>query len=235
MHSDARCRNPGRQLFDVPFMDRIGYAFRDSKLLDRALTHPSLGDDHNQRLEFLGDAVLELCASEALYAHTPALAEGQMTRLRAAMVREVALVKAAEKIGLGDCIHMSEECARSGGRTRPSIVSAALEAVLGAVYLDGGLAAARTMFEKLWLPLDLTAMQPVDDKSALQEWLQARGRETPDYRVVHEEGPAHQRMFLVEVLAQGKVLASAGGSSKKRAEQDAARRALAVLTQREGT
>lgn len=231
---DISCRDPGRQLFDVPLAQRLGYEFRDTALLKQALTHPSMGEGNNQRLEFLGDAVLELCASQALYTQPPALDEGQMTRLRAALVNETALVRIASRIGLENDILMTSECALNGGRARPSIVSSALEAVIAAIYLDGGLAAASGFFSRLWLPFDVQALRPVDDKSALQEWLQARGQAVPVYRVVAADGAAHQRRFSVEVVAGGTVLGTARGSSKKRAEQDAARQALSSLASTEG-
>lgn len=212
----------------------MSYTFHNPALLKQALTHPSMGEDNNQRLEFLGDAVLELCASQALYVHDPELTEGEMTRLRAAIVNEAALVRVAAKIGLKDHIRMTAECAHNGGRERASIVSSVLEAVIAAIYLEGGLEAARAFFDRLWLPLEIHSVKSVDDKSALQEWLQARGRPVPEYRVVAEDGPAHQRLFVVEVLADGKVLATAQGTSKKRAEQDAARKALSTLTGAEG-
>ncbi len=233
MLEDNGCRNNRRQLFNGTLMESMGYTFRDPALLTQALTHPSMGKEHNQRLEFLGDAVLEFCASHALYALKPALPEGDMTRLRAAMVKEAALVAAARKISLADHIIMTDECARNGGRTRPSIISAAMEAVLAAIWLDGGLDAVRIFFERLWLPIDLTALRPVDDKSALQEWLQAQGRDVPVYHVVGEDGPPHERVFQVQVLVDNRVLAHAQGRSKKAAEQQAARDALAQL--REGT
>lgn len=223
------CRNRSRQLFDEALEQRLGYTFRDPNLLRQALTHPSMGQPHNQRLEFLGDAVLELCASQSLYAHQPALVEGEMTRIRAALVNEHALTQKAEAIALGGYILMSPECENDGGRERPSILSNALEAMIGAIFLDGGLEAASALFGRLWLPIDLKTIRPVDDKSALQEWLQARGRDVPNYRVVAQEGPAHLRTYLVEVLVEDRVMGTASGSSKKRAEQDAARQALSRL------
>ena len=205
----------------------IGYAFRQHGLLRQALTHPSVGHDHNQRLEFLGDAVLELCVSEKIYEKHPEMQEGAMTRLRQKLVREEKLAQAAEQVKLGEYLRMDKSCAVTGGRQNPSVLSDAFEAVLAAVYLDGGLSAARNMVEKLIGDCSETGEN--DAKSELQEYLQGQGHPMPAYQTVGEEGPPHERVFTAAVLIDGKEIAKGSGTSKKRAEQEAARTALTII------
>ncbi len=205
----------------------IGYAFHKRALLKQALTHPSVGHDHNQRLEFLGDAVLELCVSEKIYAMHPEMQEGAMTRLRQKLVREEKLARAAENVRLGDFLRLDKSCAVTGGRSNPSVLSDALEAVLAAVYLDGGLDAARKVVEKLIGDCSETGEN--DAKSELQEYLQGKGRSMPAYVTVGEEGPPHERVFTAAVLIDGQEIAKGSGTSKKRAEQEAARDALQII------
>ncbi len=202
----------------------IGYAFRDPALLRQALTHPSLGHGHNQRLEFLGDAVLELCVSEQIYKKHPEMQEGAMTRLRQKLVREEKLAQAAREIKLGEQLLMDRSCALTGGRDNPSVLCDAFEAVLAAVYLDGGLEEARAMV--LRLIGDCAESGENDPKSALQEYLQGKGRPMPVYETLSEEGPPHDRIFTAAVLVDGKETARGKGTSKKRAEQEAAFAAL---------
>ena len=209
----------------------IGHSFRRPALLKQALTHPSLGHNHNQRLEFLGDAVLELCVSEKIYDRHPEMHEGAMTQLRQKLVREEKLAEVARQIRLGDALLMEKSCAASGGRTNPSVLCDAFEAVLAAVYLDGGFDAARAVVTRLIGDCSETGEN--DAKSALQEYLQGQGKPMPAYETVGEEGPPHDRVFTAAVLIGGKEVARGSGKSKKRAEQEAAAAAL-VLIKRSG-
>lgn len=209
----------------------LGYEFQDTALLKLALTHPSHNHKHNQRLEFLGDAVLELCVSEKIYEKHPEMQEGPMTQLRQKLVREEKLAKAAESIHLGEALLMDKGCALSGGRKNPSVLCDAFEAVLAAVYLDGGLDAARKMVVKLIG--DCSEKGENDGKSALQEYLQGKGMMTPVYQIIAEEGPPHDRRFTVAVMLEGKEISTGTGTSKKRAEQAAATAALEII-QRSG-
>ena len=215
-------------------MEKLGYRFRDGALLDQALRHPSMGAENNQRLEFLGDAVLELCISDRIYQRMQKLKEGEMTTLRQRLVCEDALALIARKIGLGPFIVMEKGCEVSGGREKNSVLSDAMEAVLAAVYLDGGMDAARDVIDRLW-PDDLVAVKRAPDpKSALQEWTQAHMAVTPRYMLLDERGPAHQKEFTVAVFLGDKEYARADGMSKKKAEQLCAQQALDILRKNAG-
>ena len=205
----------------------IGYRFHTHALLRQALTHPSLGQNHNQRLEFLGDAVLELCVSEKIYANHPEMQEGAMTRLRQKLVREEKLAEAAQSVRMGEALMMDRSCMISGGRTNPSVLCDTFEAVLAAVYLDGGLDAARAMVHRLIG--DCTETGETDPKSALQEFLQGKGHPMPAYQILSEEGPPHDRVFTAAVTVDGQEIAQGKGTSKKRAEQEAASAALNLI------
>ena len=207
--------------------EAIGYTFRQHSLFKQALTHPSMGPHHNQRLEFLGDAVLELCVSEKIYAQHPEMHEGAMTQLRQRLVREESLAEAAGRIGLGEYLLMDKSCASTGGRQNPSVLCDAFEAVLAAVYLDGGLDAARSVVLRLLGDCSQTGIN--DAKSALQEYLQGEGRDMPAYATVGEAGPPHERVFTAAVLIEGREIARGEGKSKKRAEQEAAAAALKII------
>ncbi len=207
--------------------EAIGYRFRQKALLRQALTHPSLNAHHNQRLEFLGDAVLEMCVSEKIYAMHPEMQEGAMTQLRQKLVREERLAEVGRGIHLGDALLMDRSFALSGGRQSPSVLCDAFEAVLAAVYLDGGFDAAREMVARLIG--DCSESGENDAKSALQEYLQARGIPAPVYETVGEEGPPHDRVFTCAVFIGGAETARGVGKSKKRAEQEAARQALEII------
>jgi len=207
--------------------EAIGYTFRQKSLLRQALTHPSLGPHHNQRLEFLGDAVLEVCVSEKIYAMHPEMHEGAMTQLRQKLVREERLAQVGRDIRLGENLLMDKSCELSGGRENPSVLCDAFEAVLAAVYLDGGFDAARSMVTKLIG--DCSESSENDAKSALQEYLQAMGRPMPAYETVDEMGPPHDRVFTCAVLIDERECARGTGKSKKRAEQAAAAAALAII------
>ncbi len=206
----------------------LGYAFRDAQLAKLALTHPSHagenGGEHNQRLEFLGDAVLQLTMSERLYRENLRMAEGQLSRLRARSVNEAALCVAARGIGLGGYLLLGHGEDMTGGRDKPAILADAMEAVLGAVYLDGGLEAARGVTARL-LPV-APEQSARDHKTELQEKLQLNGGTTPCYRIAREDGPPHRRIFTAEVLWDGRVIGEGSGASKKVAEQEAARAAM---------
>lgn len=207
-----------------PLMRSLGYRFSDLSLLRLALTHPSAvpgaGDD-NQRLEFLGDAVLELCVSAELYARHPAMREGELTQLRASLVREESLARAAKGFNLGEYLRFDHGEAQSGGKDKPSVLADAMEAVIGAVYLDGGLESAKALCAQMLGDFTPTRTEP-NWKSLLQEREQAAGRKTPVYRVTREEGPPHACTFYVEAEIEGR-RGEGRGASKKQAEQEAAR------------
>ncbi len=205
----------------------VGHTFRAPALLRQALTHPSMGHEHNQRLEYLGDAVLELCVSEKIYEKHPEMQEGAMTRLRQKLVREEKLADAARQIHLGELLVMDKSCVTAGGRDNPSVLCDTFEAVLAAVYLDGGQDAAREMVRRLIG--DCAESGENDAKSALQEYLQGKGYAMPVYTTLEEEGPPHDRVFTAAVLIEGKRTATGKGTSKKRAEQEAAAQALKII------
>jgi len=212
---------------------RIGHRFQDSALLSQALTHRSFGSPHNERLEFLGDGVIGCVIAEELYARFPDLAEGELSRLRASLVREAALATVARALGLAGFLRLGEGEVASGGGDRPSILADALEAVYGAVFLDGGYEAARGSVRRTFGEA-LEALDPrqpaKDDKTRLQELLQARRQKLPEYRVVATAGAAHKQVFEVECVAAGLGLRATGsGSSRRRAEQQAAGQLLKLL------
>ena len=212
----------------------LGYTFRDPRLLRTALTHRSLEAEHteeasNERLEFLGDAVLGLVVAGELYA-TGGMPEGSMAKVRAAVVNEAALARVARRLGLGEHVGLGKGEAASGGHDKPSILADALEAVIGAIYLDGGIEAARVFIAAHWGELiEERAAVPGerDYKTRLQEVLARSGR-VPAYEVTGS-GPDHARRFAARVTAGGDLLGEGEGSSKKRAQQEAARGALARL------
>ena len=214
------------------FQEMIGYKFRSLALLRQALTHSSFANEkhlkrnaNNERMEFLGDAVLELASSEFLYTHYPELPEGELTRTRASLVCEPTLAFCAEELHLGEYILLGKGEAMTGGRTRKSILSDALEAVIGAIYLDGGLTFAKEFIYKFVLN-DVEHKQLFhDSKSILQERVQGHHKKV-EYVLVGEEGPDHEKNFTVEVRLEDRVLAMGSGHTKKAAEQAAAYRAL---------
>jgi len=234
---------------DERLMERIGYRFREPSLLDRALTHSSAipelraarGEDiaftgsevqDNERLEFLGDAVLELLTSEFLLIHFPDWSEGQLSKSRARIVNAHSLEIAARALGLGEHLRLGRGEEKTGGRDKPALLADAFEAVVAAIYLDGGLEPARDLLQKtvfLQVTENGDRISESDRKSALQEFLQGKGGQLAEYRLAGESGPDHQKTFLVEVWVKGERLSSAEGSTKKEAEQKAARRALEKL------
>lgn len=212
---------------------RLGHVFADGSLLSRAVTHKSFGADHYERLEFLGDAVLSLGVSALLYRRFDRSDEGDLTRVRAHLVREDSLHKAALVLGLPDTLRLSEGEARGGGAQRPSILADAVEAVIGAIYLDGGLepamALVRRLFGELITSTDAESWSK-DAKTELQEWLQARRLPVPAYRIVATRGQAHAQTFEVECAVATLGMAEGGeGRSRRTAEQEAARRLLQKL------
>lgn len=225
---------------DRPELDALaatlGYRFRRPGLLLDALTHTSYAAEHpalevvsNERLEFLGDAVLGLIASDQLYARFPAAPEGELTTLRAALVRASALADLARRVDLGPYLRLGRGEETTGGRERELLLARAMEAVIGALYLDGGMRAARRFLEPLLsreLEGALAQREVKDAKSLLQERAQAQLGITPTYRVAAEEGPSHARRFVVEALVGEHVIGRGEGSSKRQAEQAAARNAL---------
>lgn len=213
----------------------FGYRIADLGLLERALTHSSFASENPrstdyQRLEFLGDAVLELAVTSFIYDEYPAATEGEMTLLRASVVSEPALASIAESWGLRDRLLLGRGEGLSGGRDKQSILSDVVEALLAAVFIDGGFARVNQIVRDQWAPMiRARAGEPgqQDFKTRLQETLVAEGR-TVEYTVT-EAGPQHAKQFAANVVSSGEVLASGSGTSKKRAEQDAARKALELL------
>lgn len=209
----------------------LGYAFHDKSLLTTALTHPSYGGDqhkpHYQRLEFLGDAVLELSISRILYFELPEVDEGKLTRLRAGLVREETLYRIAKRLGLGRCIRLSVGEERTGGRDKPSILSDVTEALIAAVYLDGGFDAAFGLVSRLYAGMITpdALWDTLDAKTRLQEITQKAGL-MPVYEQVSMEGPPHAPVFTYQVSAGGELLGQGTGRSKQAAQQEAARAAL---------
>ncbi len=212
---------------------RIGHRFADPGLLVRALTHRSHGADHNERLEFLGDAVLSLAVSALLFERFAGSDEGDLTRVRAHLVREDSLHKVALSLDLPDVLRLGEGEARGGGAQRASILADALEAVIGAAFLDGGFDAAKAIVQRLFGEVIQTtelAGWAKDAKTELQEWLQARRLPVPVYRIVATRGQAHAQTFDVECAVAPLNLAQQGeGRSRRVAEQEAARRMLDAL------
>jgi ribonuclease III len=213
---------------------RIGYEFKDGTLLRRALTHRSFSTAHNERLEFLGDSVVNCAIALALYQKFPALPEGELSRLRASLVSQPALAAVAEKLSLGSCLALGEGELKSGGGQRPSILSDALEAVLGAILLDGGFDAARQVVDSIFSTA-LASISPdttgKDAKTLLQELLQRKRQPLPQYAVAAIHGEAHEQEFEVEcVIAHLNIRCTGKGSSRRRAEQEAARLAYALAS-----
>ncbi len=212
---------------------RLGYRYTRADLLRRALTHRSWGAEHNERLEFLGDAVLSLAVSRLLYERHADSDEGDLTRVRAHLVREDSLHRVALGLGLPEVMRLSEGEARGGGAQRPSILADAVEALIGAVFLEGGYEAAHAVVQRLFGEI-ISATEAEswgkDAKTELQEWLQARRVPVPAYRITATRGQAHAQTFEVECAVPTLGLAERGeGRSRRVAEQEAARLLLASL------
>jgi ribonuclease III len=212
---------------------RLGHRYADERLVARALTHRSFGAGHNERLEFLGDAVLNLAVSDLLYERFAGSDEGDLTRVRAHLVREDSLHRVALALDLPEVLRLSEGEARGGGAQRPSILADAVEALIGAAFLDGGFAAAREVVRRLFGELILSTETDnwrKDAKTELQEWLQARRLSVPAYRIAATRGEKHAQTFEVECAVAALGLAERGeGRSRRAAEQEAARRLLEHL------
>jgi ribonuclease-3 len=220
------------------FQQRIGYAFRDDGLLRLALTHPSLAHDqtdpvsHNQRLEFLGDAVLQLVLTRELYDRFPEVDEGPLTQARAQMVNRRTLASQGRRLALGEHLRLSRGEAATGGREKASVLADAFEALVGAIYLDGGLEAASDFLGRQFREAfgELEVIPSLDNpKGELQEWLQAASPGAPQYRVESASGPDHERVFECAVYHGGRELGRGQGRSKKEAESRAASVALENL------
>lgn len=210
-------------------MNALQYQFKDLSLLRQALTHPSMGKQDNQRLEFLGDAVLQYIMSDYLYATYPEHQEGQLTHLRALLVCEAALSQVASGLGVGPALLMDKGEALTGGREKPSVLCDAMEAILAAVYLDGGLEEARKIVMRCWPKPEEVRRPMQDSKGALQEFLQKDGGTTPVYETIGQSGPPHDRVFEAMVSRDGVELGRGSGRTKKQAEQAAALEALKKL------
>jgi ribonuclease III len=212
----------------------LGYGFKEPELLVRALTHVSYerrnSADHNEVLEFLGDAVLGLAVSDLLMRHNPEKSEGDLSRMRAGLVNSAVLAEKAAALKLGPLLRLGKGEERSDGRGKPSILAGAFEALLGAVYQDGGYEAARRIVERYFVA-DVAErnLGQQDFKTRLQEISQMLFHEPPVYRIVAELGPDHDKCFVTEIAVGGKILGKGQGKSKKQSEQEAAERALIEL------
>jgi ribonuclease-3 len=225
---------------EVPLQDLeslLGYSFKDRTLLLQALTHRSFVNEHegenlrnNESLEFLGDSVLGFLISSRIFQLHPELTEGELSKIKAYLVSAANLVRLAEGLRLGEFIRLSRGEEKTGGRTKRAIVVDAYEAIIGAIYLDGGVEAAsafvRSQTEEFLGGLNLKQLTYGDFKSALQEQLHNLGRPEPVYRVVAEIGPDHKKTFVVQVIIDGEVVSESSGTTKKEAQQSAARMAL---------
>jgi ribonuclease-3 len=215
------------------FQLQLGHTFQQPKLLIQALTHRSFSADHNERLEFLGDSVLSLAVSALLYERLPDMPEGDLSRVRANLVKQEALAALAVRLALAQGLRLGEGERRSGGDKRPSILADALEALVGAVYLDAGFVAAERLVRRLYANVPLNAemtQRAKDPKTELQEWLQGRKMKLPLYRVVATLGEAHQQTFDVECCIEETGVIERGlGASRRAAEQAAAAAMLSKM------
>jgi ribonuclease III len=221
----------------IALQARLQHQFSDQRLLARALTHRSFSADHNERLEFLGDSVLNLAVAALLYDRLQALPEGDLSRVRANLVRQETLHQLAAGLGLPDVIRLGEGESRSGGSRRPSILADALEALIGAVYLDAGFSTAEALVRRLFEEVEINpgmAATAKDPKTELQEWLQGRKMNLPIYRVAATLGAAHKQTFDVECEVAELGLVERGiGASRRAGEQAAAAAVLLALKARE--
>lgn len=217
-------------------MDSFGIRFKNPELLQKSITHKSFitnSIEHNEKLEFLGDAVLDLVLADLLMVQFPDIDEGRLSKKRASLVNEKRLSIVASEIGLQDFLRLGKSELQSQGSQKPRLLASTLEALIGAVYLDQGFAVSKALivrlFEASLLQEDHSEDFQADYKTRFQEAVQARDRVTPTYTLVSEDGPPHSRTFVVQVETGNRVWAKASGSSKKTAEQDAAREALSIL------
>ena len=216
--------------------EKLGYRFTNRALLENALTHSSYANEHkakgaqsNERLEFLGDSVLGMVTADYLYRAHPDLPEGDLTRTRAALVCEGSLVEVAQQLDLGAYLKLGKGEDAGGGRERPSIVADAVEAVLAAVYLDGGIGSARKIIQRFILDREEEKSASRDYKTALQELVQRQADQVLTYHMIGEAGPDHDKTFQAEVRLNGASVGTGSGHSKKEAEQAAARAALEAM------
>lgn len=222
--------------------DKIGYRFGDIRILRQSLTHVSYGHEHlqekplalrdNERLEYLGDAVLDLVISDLLLESFPEANEGQLSKMRAAVVNEKTLYEITKSIHLSELILLGKGELRTGGQQKPSIIASAFEALIAAIYIDGGFNAVYPVLRYLFAPLfkeDSHAISFQDYKTKLQEKIQFKYKVTPTYHLISSSGPDHSKIFEIEVRAGENILASANGASKKEAEQNAAKVALDAI------
>lgn len=234
-------RSPNASLEQL--QEQLKYYFGDLRLLQLALTHVSFGHENhvqkplaqkdNERLEFLGDAVLDLVVSDLLLEHFPELPEGQLSKMRAAVVNEMTLAELAKSIRLNALVKLGKGEIRTGGADKPSILSSTFEALIAAIYIDGGFYAVYPVVRYLFAPLLKMDHCPIsfrDYKTKLQELVQGTQRVTPTYHLAQSYGPDHAKTFEVEVRVSDKLLAKSTGNSKKEAEQNAAQEALQALT-----
>ena len=217
--------------------EKLGYTFRDRGLLENALTHSSYanenksrGETSNERLEFLGDSVLGMVVADHLYRTHPDMPEGELTRTRAALVCEDSLVEVAAQLELGQYLKLGRGEDAGGGRERPSIQADAVEAVIAAIYLDGGIGSARKFIQRFILDRGDVVAVSRDHKTALQELVQRESGQVLEYRLLGATGPDHAKVFRVEVDLNGEAVGTGEGRSKKEAEQNAARAAIEKLT-----
>ncbi len=222
----------------IELENKIGYHFNNKDLLKEALTHSSYANEHkaqkikyNERLEFLGDAVLSIVVSDYIFKNCPELPEGELTKLRASLVCEKSLYKFAKKINLGSFLVLSKGERNNGGSNRPSILSDAFEALIAAIYIDGGMECAAKHILNFVVPEIKNSKQKKikDYKTTLQEIIQKNPGEQLEYVLVNESGPDHNKHFVVEVHLNSNVIGKGGGKSKKEAEQQAAREALELM------
>lgn len=219
--------------------ERLGYRFHDRELLRAAMYHSSYANEHrgagissNERLEFLGDAVLQLVSAEYLFREHPDAPEGDLTRIRSALVREESLYEVAQRLGLGEYLRLGRGEESGGGRTRPSILADAMESVFAAVYLDGGLEAARSLIHRVLLEREReesVERRRMDCKTMLQELVQRKPNRTLTYELVGSSGPDHAKVFTCRVLLDGREVGRGDGHTKKEAEQAAAMAAVTAL------
>lgn len=216
----------------APLQRRLGYQFQQQELLEQALTHRSCKGKHNERLEFLGDAILSFVIAEALYQNFPKTREGDLTRMRASLVKGVTLAEIAKELQLSEFLRLGPGELKSGGFRRESILADAVEAILGAIYLDGGDTVCKERI-LAWFGSRLTVIEPgvqKDSKTKLQEYLQGRKLALPHYEVTEIKGEAHDQTFTVKCSVAGLKPVIASGSSRRKAEQDCANLVLEQLT-----
>ena len=216
--------------------EKLGYSFKNPKLLEHALTHSSCANESrgqlqsNERLEFLGDSILGMVVADHMYRNHPDLPEGELTRTRASLVCEEGLVEVAHALELGTYLHLGKGESAAGGQNRPSIQADAVEAVLAAVYLDGGIGSARKIIQRYVISKEVQGdVVARDYKTALQELVQRESGQVLKYRMVGENGPDHDKSFSVEVDLNGAAIGTGSGHSKKEAEQMAAKAAMEKL------